>query len=67
MVGSFGFGRLVRFENDLGQVKYGEVASDRVTSLEGSNVEVFNGDVPWGPGFAKSGKTDVVRKVGHNA
>ena len=63
MVGFSNFGRLVRFENDQGEVKYGEAPSDSLTSLEGSSVEVYNGQVPWGPGFSKTGETDIIRKV----
>lgn len=67
MSGTISFGRLVRFENELGEIKYGEVAQDRLNSLVGSTVEVYGGDVPWDCAFRKSGKTDVVYKVSQAA
>lgn len=66
MANSFPFHRLVRFENKSGEVKYGEVASENLDSLVGSTVEVYNGDLPWDSAFHKSGKKDVIHKVGHN-
>lgn len=67
MAGIPSFGRLVRFENESGQIKYGEAGpdTDALTSdsLVGSSVEVYNGQVPWDPTFQKSGKHEVIHKV----
>jgi hypothetical protein len=65
MVGSFPFDRLVRFENEFGEVKYGEVASESLRSLVGSTVEVYTGDSPLDPAFQRNGKREVVHKVNH--
>jgi hypothetical protein len=64
MAPPFAFNRLVRFENENGGVKYGEVAVDRLESLTGSTVEVYSGSLPWDPDFKKSDETDVIHKVG---
>ena len=64
MVGISPFGRLIRFENELGVVKYGEVATNSLNSLVGSTVKVYNGHVPWDPDFQQNGENDIVHKVG---
>jgi hypothetical protein len=64
MAGISPFGRLIRFENQLGEIKYGELATESPNSLVGSTVEVYNGDFPWNPGFQNNGETDIVHKVG---
>lgn len=63
MAGPYPFARLVRFENELGEVKYGEVAADSLNTLVGSTVKVYKGDLPWGPDFQESGENAIVRKV----
>lgn len=61
------FNHLVRFENDSGEVMYGEAAAERLDSLVGSTVGVYSGDVPWDSSFQRTGKKDVIRKVRHSS
>lgn len=65
MAGISPFRRLVRFENELGEVKYGEVAKDSLDSLVRSRVQVYAGDLPWDPEFKRHGETDIVHKVSY--
>ena len=59
------FNRLVRFENENGRVLYGDAPDDATTldSLIGTEVDVFEGDTPWGPIFQRTSKRDIVAKV----
>jgi hypothetical protein len=59
------FNHLVRFENESGQVLYGDAPEDATTldSLIGAEVDVFEGDTPWGATFQRTSKRDVIAKV----
>lgn len=64
MAGTCPFACLIRFENELGEARYGELPAESLTSLVGSTVKVYKGDFPWGLDFQESGETDIVHKVG---
>ncbi|KAF2691216.1 fumarylacetoacetate hydrolase family protein [Lentithecium fluviatile CBS 122367] len=59
------FNRLVRFENESGQVMYGDVPDNVGTpdSFVGTRVDVFEGDTPWGASFQRTARQDVIAKV----
>ena len=56
------FERLIRFQDDEGQERYGNLpVASAADSVVGTSVEVLNGDIR--KGFTKSGTKSVVRKV----
>lgn len=59
------FNRIVRFENQSGEILYGEVPDSINTSksLVGQTVDVIDGETPWDPSFKSTSKQDVIAKV----
>ena len=59
------FERLVRFEDAAGAIHYGEVPAGVAWDAElvGVEVDIYDGDVPWGAQFAVTGKRARIAKV----
>ncbi len=61
------FSRLVRFRNPAGQIFYGEVPGDELTtkeSLQGSQVAVYKGETPFDNDFSLTDQKEEIAEVG---
>lgn len=60
----YSFEYLVRFEDEGGAIRYGEASvEDASSGLVGSEVNVYDGDLPWDKDFHASGTKATVSKV----
>ncbi|KIW56398.1 hypothetical protein PV05_05063 [Exophiala xenobiotica] len=60
------FSRLVRFRNPAGQIFYGEVPGDELTtkeSLQGSQVAVYKGETPFDNDFSLTDQKEEIAEV----